>query len=268
MKKIWFLFIWMICLFFILSSAWAQNQEEVVVEAEGSYLMGDRDSKQTARELALYEAKRMALEKAGTVLASSTRVENYEVVKDEILSRAAGRLKVEVLEEKWEHCDSTMRVRVRIRARIKPEYLEADLDEQQSPVISSTNKLSGSSPQNTQARTSFNKQVQIKQADFGQIFANIYQLIRQHKYRLALQKVKGLEARLPNLPRVHILKAQIYHVLHKERLALASLKRACSLGSDKACKQLSNLHKAKTSVLTPRPGPRPGHFHLPPKGFR
>jgi len=246
MKTITSLFIWINCIFFIFSSALAQDTEEIVVEAEGTYLMGDRDSKQAAREMALFEAKRMALEKAGTVLASSTRVENYEVVKDEILSRAAGQLKVEVLEEKWEHCDATMRVRIRIKAKVKPEYLEVGLDQDQSPA-SPTQTVSPTLPSN-----SYQKQPSpgslSEHTDPGKTMAEIYRLIRQRQYRPAMQKIKKMQTIYPNLARLYLLEARIHHEIHKERAAVIALRRACSLGSELACDRLKKLQQTSRAI--------------------
>ena len=260
MKTIPSLFIWINCVFFIFSSALAQDREEIVVEAEGTYLMGDRDSKQTARELALFEAKRMALEKAGTVLASSTRVENYEVVKDEILSRAAGQLKVEVLEEKWEHCDATMRVRIRIRARVKPQYLEVGLDKDQS-LTSSTQILSPSLPSN-----SYQKQPSPgslpDHIDPGKLIAEIYRLIRQRQYHPAMQKIKKMQTIYPNLARLYLLEAKIHHETHKERAAIIALRRACSLGSKWACERLRKLQQTSRSIHSQIMGIRHDHTNL------
>ena len=53
----------------------------IEVEAKGSYLMGDGNSKQLARQLALFEAKRAALETAGKYLAHKTLIPFYEMKK-------------------------------------------------------------------------------------------------------------------------------------------------------------------------------------------
>ena len=47
-----------------------------LVECEGKYAMGDLDSKQDAKTFALMEAKRIALERAGAYLTSSSEVKN------------------------------------------------------------------------------------------------------------------------------------------------------------------------------------------------
>ncbi|MBU1570750.1 MAG: hypothetical protein KKE00_09580, partial [Proteobacteria bacterium] len=55
-----------------------------------------------ARDKAIDEAKRAALEQAiGATVESSTTVENFTVIKDQIMSRTAGYLKnIKIIEEK------------------------------------------------------------------------------------------------------------------------------------------------------------------------
>ena len=116
-----------ICLFLFLmtfffgSSALA---EPVVVTCEGKYGMGDLDSKKDARTLALMEAKRVALEKAGTYLESSSVVKNYELTKDQINSLAAGTISVEILKEDWKMSGENLMLTVLIRATIDNSNLE------------------------------------------------------------------------------------------------------------------------------------------------
>ncbi len=98
--------------------------ESEVVTCEGKYVMGDLDNKKDARALALIEAKRLALEKAGTYLQSSTEVKNYQLTKDEINSLTSGVMSVEVLEEAWEMSGENLMVTVLIRATVDTSNLE------------------------------------------------------------------------------------------------------------------------------------------------
>lgn len=81
-----------ICLAFLVSPVWSVPQ---VIEGEGVFTMGDRDSKAQAKEWALEDAKRDALEKAGTYLESSSQVINGQISKDEIKTLAIGVIKLE-----------------------------------------------------------------------------------------------------------------------------------------------------------------------------
>lgn len=80
-----------------------------------------------AREKALDEAKRMAVEKAmGTTIESRTAVEDYQVIKDQILSRSAGYLKnIKILEEKKTDLGT---YEVKIEADVEIPALVDDLD--------------------------------------------------------------------------------------------------------------------------------------------
>jgi hypothetical protein len=73
LKKI---FSFMLALALISLVCRAALAEQQTYEAEGVYVMGDSDNKLQARNLALYGAKRLALEQAGTYLSSITQVVN------------------------------------------------------------------------------------------------------------------------------------------------------------------------------------------------
>ena len=220
----------------------AEETEPVEVEAEGSYLMGDRDSKQDARQLALFEAKRSALEKAGTMLSSSTRVENFELVKDEIYSRAAGRIQCEVIDEKWESVGQgqTLCVRLRIRARVSPK----DLEYEPEPALD-----------DSQVETAA-KQIEQepKKFDPGKSFAVAQALVREGRNRAALKILQAMEKRNPNAARIHMLRAVALQREGRPRLAFESLVRACRLGARRACEEIEKIknrkvhHRKKTQV--------------------
>ena len=98
--------------------------ESEVLTSEGKYVMGDLDTKKDARALALMEAKRFVLEKAGTYLESSSEVKNYELTKDEITSLASGIMSVELLREDWKMSGENLMVTVLIRATVDTSNLE------------------------------------------------------------------------------------------------------------------------------------------------
>jgi len=90
----------------------AAAQEGVSVVAEGSATIVD-GNELSAREGALRDALRKAVETGlGSLLESRTMVENFELKKDEIFSKAAGYVTTyEVLEEKKQFDLYTMKVR-------------------------------------------------------------------------------------------------------------------------------------------------------------
>jgi len=108
----------------LLLTPTAALAEPSVVVCEGKYVMGDLDSKKDAKALALMEAKRMAMEKAGTYLESSTEVRDFTLSKDQIQTLTAGVMSVEVLDEKWSMSGENMVVVVRVKATVDTSHLK------------------------------------------------------------------------------------------------------------------------------------------------
>lgn len=107
----------------VLCGTLSPAAEPTVVTAEGKYMMGDLDSKKDARMLALMEAKRIALEKAGTYVESSTEVKNFSLTKDQINTIAAGVMSVDILKEDWTMSGQNMMATIVIRATIQTASL-------------------------------------------------------------------------------------------------------------------------------------------------
>jgi len=84
----------------LVSTTWAslpslaQMRE---IRTTGDYRMGDNDTPGAAKQLALLDAKRKALEQVGTYLQSVTEVKNLQLSKDQIDAYSAGI--IEVLEQ-------------------------------------------------------------------------------------------------------------------------------------------------------------------------
>ena len=87
MKKYLLLVITILTSALPLSRAYAEVK---IIEADSTFIMGDNDSKVDARRIATQEAKRKALELAGTYVESLTTVKNYQLTKDEVMSYTAG----------------------------------------------------------------------------------------------------------------------------------------------------------------------------------
>ena len=69
------------------------------VFASYKYTMGDNDTKNDAKRICFLEAKRLAIEKAGTYIESSTEVKNFNLTRDEIRTFAGAIIKVEIASE-------------------------------------------------------------------------------------------------------------------------------------------------------------------------
>lgn len=80
--------------------AWPVWAELKTFTVKAQAFIGDNQTKNEARQLATLEAKRQALEQAGTYVESLTLVKNSVLSKDEILAFTGGVSKTELLSEK------------------------------------------------------------------------------------------------------------------------------------------------------------------------
>jgi tetratricopeptide (TPR) repeat protein len=97
--------------------------EVKIIEAESTYIMGDNDSKIDARRIAIQEAKRKALELAGTYVESLTVVKNYQLSKDEIKSYTAGILETEVAAEQMRGTTEHPEIYIEARCKVDTDVL-------------------------------------------------------------------------------------------------------------------------------------------------
>ena len=72
--------------------------EIVTIWGEGKHVIGDNDTKDDARKLAMLRAKTMCLEKAGTYLERETIVKDLQLAKHEIKAYTAGIVRIRVVD--------------------------------------------------------------------------------------------------------------------------------------------------------------------------
>lgn len=92
------------------SLAWAELR---TITATGEYRMGDYDTRT--------DAKRLALEQAGTYLESVTAITHFQLSRDELRAYTAGIVEVTELETEDVLEGATHVVRVRVTATINTE---------------------------------------------------------------------------------------------------------------------------------------------------
>ena len=108
---------------FFPSLGFAETKEII---SEGTYNMGDGETPSVAESRALLQAKRTALEQAGTYVESWTKVENLQLTKDEIQVLASGIMEVEILDKKRTIVREGEGIHfwVQIKARVNPDKIE------------------------------------------------------------------------------------------------------------------------------------------------
>lgn len=107
-------------------TAWGAKQ---AYTATYRHAMGDDETRTEARRKCLAGAKRRILEQAGTYVASSTTVKNYQLTEDQITEIAAGIMEVEVLDETTELQGDALVISMSVKAMLDPDEMRARLDE-------------------------------------------------------------------------------------------------------------------------------------------
>ncbi|MGH6801779.1 MAG: tetratricopeptide repeat protein, partial [Methyloceanibacter sp.] len=113
-----------VCLL-IVSTADAEIR---TITATGEYRMGDNDTRTDAKRLALLDAKRLALEEAGTYIESITQVKNFDLSKEEIRAYTAGIVEVTEQAARDVMEGTTHIVRVDVKAKIDTDLVARQID--------------------------------------------------------------------------------------------------------------------------------------------
>lgn len=99
------------------------NNDILVVRTQGVAFLGSGMTEDDAKTLAINDAKRTALEQAGTYLEANITVLNYKLVKDEIITFTGSLLKIEILKEGRVIINNMFALKVEIKATIDTKLL-------------------------------------------------------------------------------------------------------------------------------------------------
>ena len=97
-----FIMVILLVLFPINGVASATEDDVFVIETEGHYRMDAVAPVRLVKEMALFVAKRKAVDLAGRYLSRKSLIEIYEQSRDEIHSLTAREIRVEIIDEKCE----------------------------------------------------------------------------------------------------------------------------------------------------------------------
>ncbi len=220
-------------LFSINGVASAAEDDIFEIEAEGSYRMEAGASIDLAKKMALFTAKRKAVDLAGRYLSRKSLIEIYELNRDEIYSLAAREIQAEILEEKRQRVGKTSTYRVRIRARVQAsDFVKAEMEDTKQ--------------EKKEAKESFREEMEqpvSAEIDPGRDIAKAYRLLREKKWRIAMIYLNHLEKKYPNWGDVYMAKALVYYIMHEPVFMKKALNEACRLGHQTACDDLTNIKR-------------------------
>lgn len=113
-----------VCVFLlalVLAAAAAARAEARTVTATHTCLVGDSETKNDVRRACFLEAKRKAVEQAGTYVESLTEVREFALSADQVRSFAAAVVTVEDVSEKFSVQGENLALTVTVRARVDPD---------------------------------------------------------------------------------------------------------------------------------------------------
>lgn len=105
---------------------WAEKKTYI---QSATQVVGSNQSVNEVRPIALLEAKRLALEQAGTYVESITVSQDFEITRDEVLSLTAGIVETKVIDEKIDAVSGAIKFTITIEATIELADLEARIQE-------------------------------------------------------------------------------------------------------------------------------------------
>ena len=203
------------------------------IEAEGSYRMAADSSVDLAKKVALFTAKRKAVDMAGRYLSRKGLIESYELNRDEIYSLAAREIEAEILEEKSQKVGKILTYRVRIRARVQAsDFIKAEMEDTRQKKKEANESFREEMEQHVSAET-----------DPGRDIAKAYRLLREKKWRITMIYLNHLEKKYPNWDSIYMAKAITHYILHEPVFMKKALNQACRLGNQMACDDLKNIKK-------------------------
>ena len=181
--------------------------ESKEIIAEGTYNMGDGETPTVAEGRALLQAKRIALEQAGTYVESYTKVKNLVLTEDEIKVMASGIMEVEILDKKRTIIGDGFNFWVKIKAIVNLDDIEKmagkvqeksvveDYKKIQEDYAKSQKEIDELKKQLAQAKgEKEKKQVELKITDKERLFQANEWSEKGYKYAINGEYNKAIEA--------------------------------------------------------------------------
>ena len=193
-------------------------------------------AKAEAEAIALFTAKREAVETAGRYLKGKHRLWFAEKKRQEVFDLTAEKISFEVLEEEWTERNGAESYHVKIAATVElADFIEAENE--------------NSEYEEKERRKSL-RQFMEPSIDGvlrpGRDLAEAYRLIRLEKQRPAVIFLDRLEKKYPGWSELFMAKAFAFYTLDEIPQMRDALSEACNLGNETACKDIEMMRKAGT----------------------
>ncbi len=234
------------------------------IVAEGVYHMGDGETPSVAESRALLQAKRVAVEQAGTYVESYSKVKNLRLTEDEIQVLASGLMEVTILDKKRSIAGDGFNFSVKIRAIVHPDKMEemakrvkeksavGDYKKVQEAYDNSQKEIEALKRQLAQAKTEQEKsRVESKITDEERFFQANEWLEKGEQAWLNDQTDAAIEAYTkaiglrPNHAKAYYLRGAAYNAKKQSEQTILDCQKACQLGDQDGCYLMETTLKMK-----------------------
>lgn len=251
-----------VALLLCLPAAGFSETKEII--AEGTYHMGDGETPNVAESRALLQAKRVAVEQAGTYVESYSKVKNLQLTEDEIQVLASGLMEVTVLDKKRSIAGDGFNFSVKIRAIVHPDKMEemakrvkeksavGDYKTVQEAYDKSQKEIEVLKHQLAQAKNEQEKsRVESKITDVERSFQANEWLEKGEQAWLNDQTDTAIDAYTkaiglrPNHAKAYYLRGAAYNAKKQYEQGMRDFRNACQLGDQGGCYLMETTLKVK-----------------------
>lgn len=279
------IFISILLFYFFLRPAHALNSETKEIIAEGTYIMGDGETPIIAEDRAVGQAKRYAVEQAGTYVRSYTRVKNFEIAEDEIEVLASGMLEIDILDKKRMVEANAIKFWVKLKATVKPDKIDVIVerirengigqeyeqikdayDKSQTELAKLKEQLSAAKAEPERQEIIGRLSVQEKGFRSSQLYSDALRAFLAGRTDEALEQITRSVAENPAFYHAYLLRGFVYLKQGKCDKAIPDLDKAITLRPNSAkayagrgiCYSNKNQSKAAIADLTQALQQNPG----------
>ena len=203
-----------------------KREDAIKLITEYTYKVGDKDSKEKSRALALFGAKLKAVSLAAKYLTHKGVLEHYEKKQNEIFCLTTNQIRVSIIDEKFHQDKNSYYVKIKSEVTsidfIKAQIRNVELEKNESSFSYSEEM----------------EQPVSKIIDPGAELSRAYRYIRKEQWRISIIYLDHLEKKYPYWGDVFLAKAIAFYGMDQIDKMVDTLKTACSLGNQEACNEL------------------------------
>jgi hypothetical protein len=188
--------------------------------------MGDGDSKEKSRALAIFGARHKAVELAAKYLTHKGVLEHYEKKQNEIYCLASNEIKSSVIEERLFQDTSSYYVKIQSEVAIV-DFIKAQIRDTEL--------------EKNESKYSYSREMEQPVSEItnpGEELSKAYRYIRRQQWRISIIYLQHLGKKYPHWGEVFLAKAIAFYGMGDTEKMVGSLKRACSLNNQVACSEL------------------------------